>query len=134
MFRKPILLIVLATFVSGCAGYRNSYLPSEGLSNELPISSEEIVQVGQVGRIFLKNGTSISGTITEVSAESVIVGKVGNYGFEETLILATDIERIEVESRSPMDPLMTGLVGTIVIGLSAIMLALLFSPPDVNFN
>jgi riboflavin transporter FmnP len=95
----------------------------------LPLAADEAVQKGQVARIFLKNGASIAGTVTKVSPESVTIGKVGNYGFEEALILATEIERIEVESSSSQESIAAGVVGTVVIAAGAIVLAVLIAQP-----
>jgi len=119
--RFPIVIIALVALTSGCSGYKVSSFPPREPSGESSPSSETYVNKGQEARVVLKNGNSFKGTVTQVWPDSVSIGKVGNYGFEETVFLASEVDRIEVEKAT--DSLMTPIVGTVVIVGGVLVLA-----------
>ena len=59
-----------------------------------------IVTVGAEASAKLLSGKTISGEVTAVTDSSVTLGRVGNYGFEERVVLARDIAELKAEDRS----------------------------------
>ncbi len=114
---STVLIVALVFSVSGCSGYRVSRLPPGASAGELNGPAEDVVQAGQTARIIMNNGTSITGSVIEVSSESITLGKVGNYGFEETVVLAAEIERIEIESGSLSSTVIAGVLSVAAVSL-----------------
>jgi len=91
--------LTLAAFLSGCSSYRPASLPSV-VPEEVESKSEKKIWVGANARITLNTGKIVAGTVTAVTADSISVGCVGNYGLEVTSITADEIALIEAEYSS----------------------------------
>jgi hypothetical protein len=111
-----VLAMALLVFFSGCTGYRVSHLPLSD-SSRSTAASEEFVKAGQMARIVLKSGDIVEGEVTVANSDSLVVGVIGNYGFEESVVLAADIIRIEVEANSLSGSIAAGLVGAAAVGV-----------------
>ncbi|MCA9233297.1 MAG: hypothetical protein KDA57_21815 [Planctomycetales bacterium] len=127
---KGSALLVVAVFsVTGCSGYRTGVLPN----SEIHASEKSAaVQVGQRARITLVSGRVVEGQVQRVSSEEIVVGKVGNYGFEEYSVAADEISVLEVEGGSSGDKAigMAGLIVVAGIGLLLVAVSTIDVPSD----
>lgn len=69
-------------------------------------------------------------------SEYLSLGRVGNYGFEETRILLSDIDRVEVEAMPKAASQSLGVVGTLmfVLGGVLVLLAIGCAVEGCNFS
>ena len=61
----------------------------------------------------LFDGEVKTGEILALTPESITLGKVGNYGFEEAVIPVSSIAKIEVEPASSTGSRILGVVGSV---------------------
>ncbi len=107
-----IRLVVLCFFLSGCS-YQQVALPT---TNE-PSPEEPLAKIGQTVKVTTTDGSKFEGEVVSVSVGEIVLGKPGNYGFEETVIRAEDIVEIKTEK-------VHGVVSGIAVG-SALLFSLL---------
>lgn len=69
-------------------------------------------------RVLLRSGVVHKGEVLGLDGKTLVLGKVGNYGFEETEILFVDINKVEVESASEMASAGVRTVGTTMVVLA----------------
>lgn len=113
---KSILLISLLLYLSGCSSYRYVTLPgSSGPSREPEV--ENIVRLQSNAKVTLKSGQIVSGEVVRVSGEELVLGKPGNFGLEEKVFQAGEIDTIEVEYNSSGDKVVLySVLGLVVLG------------------
>ena len=117
--KRLFWMVMLCAFLSGCSTYRSVSLPrsdSTAVSNE----AEETVKTGWSVRIALRSGESVSGEVSQILDESLALGKLGNYGYEERIIKFGEVESIEVEQASGVESVvMISVAAVAVLGLFA---------------
>lgn len=97
---KVIWAFSLVIFISGCASYRTASFPAATPGGAASRPDEIVISENANVRLTLNNGQAMSGEVVRISQDEIVLGKVGNYGFAETVIKASDIKTIEVESSS----------------------------------
>lgn len=118
-FRKMVWTITLLFFLAGCSTYQMGVLPeypdSDGQveGKKAPV----VVHVGSDVKLSLSDGRVVKGRVSQVSAEAVVLGKVGNYGWEEKVFPREQIAKLEVQHPN-------SLVGGILTGLAVTSLVL----------
>jgi hypothetical protein len=116
-------VLTLAAFLSGCSSYRHASLPGV-VPEEVESNSETKIWIGQNARITLNSGKVVAGTVEAVTADSISVGRIGNYGLEVTSAKADEIALVEVEysSRTENIIVISVVAGAIVGGILAVAL------------
>jgi hypothetical protein len=139
MKRSPLLILGLGAAVflsctlSGCASYAPAFIPADIDADnsarqsidhgEAPMESADqrrVIKVGQEVRIFTSGGNKVVGEVVRLSSETVVVGKIGNYGPEETSVAVINIVKIESRYSSRAVSWSFGVVGVIVIGFTVL--------------
>ena len=92
-------VLSLVFFLVGCTTYRPGYVPGEPQGVQAG-AEDGPVRVGSTVRITLKDGNSVSGKVTALSNEELVLGGRGNYGFEDLTINVKDIENVEIRNES----------------------------------
>jgi hypothetical protein len=96
-WRKAVLWAGLLAFMAGCSGYRTAVIP--GMDDPMEQGKDEpVLSEGMVAKVHLLTGDTLKGEVVRFDTEVLTIGRVGNYGFEETDVLFSEIEMIEVES------------------------------------
>jgi hypothetical protein len=127
--RRSALLLLLAmqSMVStGCSGMSTGRLPND------PSSDRPVVKTGRQARVYLITGEVQEGEVTQVSESQITLGNPSNRGFQETVILAGQIDWIEFEHSTETEANI-GKVVLIVGGTVFIVflgLAIAFSTSD----
>ena len=101
-FRRVIFVFVLAAFLvasSGCTSYRRAALPG---SVGMVAPSAEICTVveGSSVRIGLRTGETVSGTVSSISAEELVLGGRGNYAHSDVVVRIAEIDYVEMREQS----------------------------------
>ncbi|MEN8163336.1 MAG: hypothetical protein ABFS37_04340 [Acidobacteriota bacterium] len=109
--------LTLCFFLSGCS-YQQFGLPRETEPVHEVGGNDPVVKIGQVVTIVTVDGSEHDGEVVAVSAGQIVLGKSGNYGFEETVFQAEDIKEIKTRK-------IPGLVSGILIGTAVLMALLL---------
>jgi hypothetical protein len=95
--RKAVLWVGLLAFMAGCSGFRTAVIP--GVDDTLDQGKDApVLSEGMVAKVHLLTGETLKGEVVRFDTEVLTIGRVGNYGFEETDVLFSEIEMIEVES------------------------------------
>ncbi len=107
--------------ISGCSSYRYGVLPGAAKS---PDADQQVVTLHSDVRVMLRDQSEVSGKVSRVSESELVLTKAGNYGVEELVIPAADIEFILVSYLSSGDKVamysLVGLVALVVVGAVAI--------------
>ena len=106
-----VLVIVQAFGVAGCSGYTTAALPDDPEREPVAESGILVLEAGMHARIYLTNGEQQTGEVIAVSPDEVTIGRPGNHGFEETVIPAARIARVEVEASSTAESALAGAAG-----------------------
>ncbi len=61
------------------------------------------------------NGSEVNGKVEEVSPSSVVLGRTGNYGYEETRIESKSIESLAWVKHGSFWPYLAAMVGGLAI-------------------
>ncbi|MBK6734135.1 MAG: hypothetical protein IPI48_11545 [bacterium] len=93
-----------------------------------------VVTVGAPASAKLWTGKTITGEVTAVTDSSVTLGRVGNYGFEEHVILARDIAELKAEDRSSPAYAAATLSSALIILMAAGAIALFASIGHISSN
>ena len=90
--------------------------------------------MGRDAKVTLRSGDVYVGEVLRIGEESLALGRVGNYGVEETEILYQDISKVEVEVGSKPASIAVRSVGTlgIVFGGLLILVALFVVVEDMS--
>jgi len=90
--------LTLCFFLAGCTGYSQLGLPGNMESVGEPDEGIPVVEVGQYVKIVLVDGTTFEGEVISVSKEDLVLGKPGNYGFEEMVFKSGEIAEIQTQT------------------------------------
>ena len=113
---SALAVLTLAAFLSGCSSYRHASLPGV-VPEEAESKSENKIWVGQNARITLNSGKVLAGTVKTVTADSISVGRIGNYGLEVTSANADEIALIEVEYSSKTENIIAvSAIAALIVG------------------
>lgn len=96
---RVLWVLSLVFFLAGCASYKPGYVPGDAHGGQAG-TGDGPVRVGSTVRITLKEGNTVSGKITALSNEELVLGGRGNYGFEDLTINVQDIENVEIRNES----------------------------------
>ena len=131
--RRTLLLVGLCCAVTGCTATHLVLLPCEAPAPPQDSILVRTARVGMRARVTLWTGETVEGEIMDVEEDSLTLGKVGNYGLEETVIPAADIAFIEINEPTETANFIAAVLvtsGTTLILLAAIAAASL----DASFN
>jgi hypothetical protein len=82
----------------------------------MPVDPDSpVVEVGMEVRVLLRSGEDQRGEVVQLGEQSLVLGRVGNYGFQETETLYVDIVKIEVESAPQWAAVGLGVVGVTLV-------------------
>ncbi len=112
-----MILVAVLIVLAGCAGSELTALPRHSGDIDWTTGQAGALKVGDQARIGLKNGETVRGEVTAVSAESVTVVRVGNYGLEENTVYAADVLTAE---RATVGKTWVVIVGC-AVGLIAVL-------------
>jgi hypothetical protein len=110
----PALCMGIVLVLNGCAGTRLAVLPNE-VAAPPGVKENHVVHNGDTVTIILKDGLKISGEVKEVTSTYVLVGQIGNFGYTESLVAATDIEKVELGSGGKIWIPLVVAAGTLVV-------------------
>lgn len=91
-----VLYGALVAYISGCGGPPRVPVDSVGAKNGN--RSIEFLSVGDHVRLEMNSGEVIEGRVERISSETATIGRVTNYGYEESTIELADICSVEGES------------------------------------
>ena len=118
--------LVLVVMLTGCAGQRLARLPGDSVELDQSDKQLPVVTVGAAASAKLRSGKTVSGEVTAVTDSSVTLSRVGNYGYEERVVLARDIMELKAEDLSSPG-YVAGATVSVVIGLVAVCAIALFA-------
>lgn len=121
-----LLLVLQCVASTGCSSLTTGRLPNDP-SSDLPE-----VKTGRDARVYLITGAVHEGEVMQVSGTQITLGKPSNHGFQETVILAEEIDWIEFEHASQTESRIGGTVAIVsaVLILALFGLLLAFSGTD----
>jgi len=92
---RILCLLTLCCFLVGCSGFRSTALslPSPA-GNSADSDGPPTVKKGHDVLVILVSGKQMTGTVVEVTSESLTIAKGGNYGLEETEIPFDEIRPV----------------------------------------
>ena len=93
-----------------------------------------VVTVGAPASAKLWTGRTITGEVTAATDSSVTLGRVGNYGFEEHVILARDIAELKAEDRSSPAYAAASLSSALIVIVAAGAIALVAAIGRISSN
>ena len=93
--RRPVLWLALVSMVAGCTGLESASFPRSAPDLNRAAGPTRTLKVGDNVRIGLKTGEMIKGEVVAVTAESVKVVRIGNYGRQEYELNAGEISTVE---------------------------------------
>ncbi len=113
--RRCFFILSLVSILSGCSGSRVSVLPGR---QAMPENEEEIPHVLAVGDdavVVLLDGKEHKGEVIEISPSSLVLGRTGNYGYEETRVESNTIKSIAWVNNGSIWPfIVVVVVGSVV--------------------
>jgi hypothetical protein len=126
-WRKTFFAVALLAFLTGCSGYRTAVIP--GVDDPSPPQDDDAPQLseGMKAKVYLVSGERFEGEVVRYDAEFLTIGRVGNYGFEETAIPHAEIERVEVETISGATSLAGKVFGGLAIAFAAVLVFVVIS-------
>ncbi len=116
-------------FAAGCGGYQSAVMTEAGTPSN---TAEEIrfVRERSTVRVELRSGDVVKGEVSRVSEDSIVIGRVGNYGYEETVYSRSEIGKIEVYDPSFWSTVLV-VVGVATLGATIGLIAFI---NNANFN
>ncbi|MCP4574085.1 MAG: hypothetical protein GY838_17125 [bacterium] len=94
-FGRFLWTVTLMAFLAGCSGYRAAALPRSDATDGDPAARITVTKGSDV-KVHLLSGEVVKGEVEEVSQDRIVVGKPGNYGYEQWAVERREIENIEV--------------------------------------
>lgn len=92
--RRYFWALALCFFLSGCSyqkfGLPPDTEPAAEVGGNLPV-----VEAGQEVTVVTLDGKEHEGEVVSASPDRIVLGKTGNYGFEESVFAAKDIAEIK---------------------------------------
>jgi hypothetical protein len=92
-----IFFVVLLIFVSGCGGTTATRFSNHPNPTDESTKSRDSLVIGRNVRLELLSGSVVSGEVKSISNDSVMIGRTGNYGYEETNVILDQIAIIEYD-------------------------------------
>jgi hypothetical protein len=123
--RKVALWVGLLAFVSGCSGYRTAVIPGVDDPFEQPPDDAPVLAEGMQAKVHLLTGETLEGEVVGFDSEILTIGRVGNYGFEETNISFTEVARVDVEAISKATGGVARAGGTVLMVLAALLVTVM---------
>ncbi len=117
---RPIALILLAAFLSGCSTWQPAFPPGD-IPREQTDNSHNEIHRGAVVRIKLVSGQTLKGTVARTDREAVYLDKSGNYGYEELRIGWEEMASMEVQKPTGISNVLLITTG-VVAGLAMVVL------------
>jgi len=128
------LIVAIAINLAGCGTLRLARLPGQPADATQADTQLPVVTVGAPASAKLWTGRTITGEVTAATDSSVTLGRVGNYGFEEHVILARDIAELKAEDRSSPAYAAATLSSALIILMAAGAIALFASIGHISSN
>lgn len=128
------LIVAVAFNLAGCGTLGPARLPGHAEDAAQADTQLPVVTVGAPASAKLWTGKTITGEVTAVTDNSVTIGRVGNYGFEEHVILARDIAELKAEDRSSPAYAAASLSSALIILMAAGAIALFVAIGDISSN
>lgn len=115
---------MLLLWMWGCSGYRTVTLPGE---NGPATSNKEETLVSRQMNVDIEtiDGKTIRGRVEDVSGSYVVIGRVGNYGWETVTLQRCEIVRIRTASTPRGISAITSTAGIISLVAGAGLVLLL---------
>ena len=129
--RRSTGVILLLVTLGGCTPRQSVRLPGDQDRAARSDESFPLVKVGQNVVVHLKHGGEVSGEVTSVDEENLVLGRPSNYGYEEVMLAVADIARVETASPTAW----TALAGVGIFAASVVTMMfvwLLIDPPEFN--
>jgi hypothetical protein len=119
MTTRFVLAGLVAAQIGGCASYKQGAFPT--FDQESGAKEETVeIRVGSEVEIVMITGEKTSGEVVRISENELVVGRAGNYGFEENTIDRQDIVRVEVRKETGVATVAATTVGVLVIAFVAL--------------
>lgn len=136
-WRRISFLIVLCTFLSGCATYRTVAVPDPLSAGEAPATADptgDELKVGGEARVTLHSGQVETGRIYALTATDITLGKPSNYGLKKTTLAFADIATIEVPHTPKLASALLTMTGitAIVLTVAIVILAAAIGQGDMS--
>ena len=93
--QKMIPVLAVIVIFMGCSSTRIPILPGEVRPQEEKGADYHVLKASDEVKVELKDGRELGGVIVEASADHLVVGQTGNYGYDEIRVEAESIEKIE---------------------------------------
>lgn len=94
-FLRSVLALVLLVS-AGCAGPQRAVLPSVGDDQDPMQAGVRELRTGDFVRIQTRSHEVVLGEVKKVTAEHVVLGFAGNFGYAETSVPADDVLTVEL--------------------------------------
>ena len=118
--KRILAAVVLVAFVSGCASFRPASLSLDE-SADAGATVSDVVEAGQNVRVTLISGEIIEGKVASVFEAGLAVGHMGNYGYTECTVAASEIALLEIQSWSSGSKIAVyAAAGVFVVGALAV--------------
>ncbi len=124
--RRLVWIVVLLFYVSGCTTYAPVTLPDDYVAptDDPVMESGETLELGMRVKLYLKNGEEAEGTVIQITEESLVFGKPGNYGLRSEIFLFQDVESMEVAQSTVLAVITSTVAVVVVVGFIALVLSL----------
>lgn len=112
--------IFLLLHLAGCTAYRPADIPGNYSLSETRDGEQQELAIGDTVRVTITSGNIYTGNIVTLSSDEIVLGKKGNFGYEEQAINLSEIVTIEVEGPKGAFGLLgdTLLITAVVVGVS----------------
>ncbi len=126
--------VFLLLHLAGCTAYRPASLPGD-----IPSSLDQEIEgrdisVGDSVKIVLFSREFFTGIVVKISPEEIVLGKTGNFGYEETVVPVVEIASLQVEGVAGPFGLLKGMaaIGLVFVATVFILVVALGGPPGMN--
>lgn len=124
-------LFVMTLVVGGCSTYRSVRMPDA--PEQAPAGDPRpTIRAGNLVRVTLASGETLSGKVWRVSPDELVVGIVANHAVEGRVMLRQDIQAIEECSGTTGSNIGLGFLATLMIGTLGIFI--LLSTADIDLS
>lgn len=108
-----ILIVALVSQLAGCAAPRARALPGRADAPEDPL-----VEVGDDVTVTLVDGRALAGRLISLQSDHLVIGRPGNFGWDETEVAFADIDQITVAGTTAWGKVaLWGFATVVVAGL-----------------
>ncbi len=126
--------LFLLLHITGCTAYRPAEIPGNYSPAETQEQENRELLVGDSVRVTLIEGDILTGNIKNISSQEIIIGKTGNFGYEEIAVSLPDISTVEVEGVAGPLGLLRGsaLIAGVLVGTVFVLIMALGASPSGN--